>query len=39
MSKKKKNGNKDRAVTSIVFVTAVLNLIHAVLDLIDHLTG
>ena len=43
MAKKKKSGNKDRALESIVFATAVLNLIHAVVDfarsLINLLTG
>lgn len=39
MAKKKKNGNKDKALETIVFATAILNLIRSVVDLIDRLTG
>ena len=37
MSKKKKNGNKDRTLQTIVFVTAILNLIRALIELINKL--
>ena len=37
MARKKKNGNKDKALQTIVFVTAILNLIRAVADLIERL--
>ena len=39
MARKKKNGNKDTTLQIIVFVTAILNLIQAVVDLIKRLTG
>ena len=39
MAKKKKNGNKDTTLQIIVFVTAILNLIRSVIDLIKNLTG
>lgn len=39
MARQKKNGNKDTTLQIIVFVTAILNLIEAVIDLIKHLTG
>lgn len=35
MARKKKNGNKDKALESIVFITAVLNLIQAIIDLLE----
>lgn len=35
MSKKKKNGNRDKTLQIIVMVTAILNLIKSVSDLIQ----
>lgn len=37
MAGKKKNGNQDKALKTIVLVTAILNLIRAVADLIGRL--
>ena len=37
MERQKKNGNKDRAIQAIVFVTAILNLIRVLVDLINRL--
>lgn len=39
MSKGKKNGKQDTALKLIVLLTAILNLIKAVVDLITNLTG
>lgn len=39
MAKKKKNGNQDTNLKIIVLATAILNLIRAVIDLIEKLTG
>lgn len=39
MASKKKSGNQDKTLKIIVMVTAILNLIRAVADLIDNLTG
>ena len=39
MAREKKNGNKDTTLQIIVFVTAILNLIRAVVDLIKNLNG
>jgi hypothetical protein len=39
MARQKKNGNKDTTVQIIVFVTAILNLIRSVVDLIKNLSG
>lgn len=39
MARQLKSGNQDKALQAIVLVTAILNLIHAVVDLIDNLTG
>lgn len=39
MARQKKNGNKDTTLQIIVFVTAILNLIRSVIDLIKNLTG
>ena len=39
MARKKKNGNQNTTLQIIVLVTAILNLIRAVVDLIDNLTG
>ena len=35
MSKKKKNGNQEKTLTVLVLVTAILNLIKAIIDLIE----
>lgn len=35
MSKKKKNGNRDKTLQIIVLVTAILNLIKSITDLIQ----
>lgn len=37
MAKKKKGGNQDRGLTTIVLITAILNLIKVILDLIEKL--
>ena len=37
MARKKKNGNQDKALETIVLVTAVLNLIRAVVDIVERL--
>ena len=37
MSGKKKNGNKDKTLHIIVFVTAIANLIRALIELINRL--
>lgn len=37
MSGKKKNGNQDHKVASFVLITAILNLIKALIDLINKL--
>ena len=39
MTRKKKNGNKDKALQAIVLITAILNLVKSVVELIDRLTG
>lgn len=39
MARKKKNGNKDSALQAIVLITAILNLVKSLVDLIDRLTG
>ena len=39
MARQKKNGKQDKALETIVLLTAILNLIHAVVDLVDQLTG
>lgn len=38
MARKKKNGNKDKALQAIVLITAILNLVKALIDLIGRLT-
>lgn len=38
MGRKKKNGDKDKTLQAIVFITAVLNLVKALIDLIGKLT-
>lgn len=35
MKRKRKNGNKDTTIEKIVFVTAILNLIKSILELLD----
>ncbi len=39
MAKAKRNGKKDSSLTSIVFLTAILNLIKSLIDLIKNLSG
>ena len=39
MSGEKKNGNQDHTTKCIVLVTAILNLVMAVIKLITKLTG
>ena len=38
MARKKKSGNKDNALQAIVLITAILNLVKALIDLIVRLT-
>lgn len=38
MGKKKKSGNEDKRVKTLIFVTAILNLVKALIDLIGKLT-
>ena len=38
MARKKKSGNKDKTLQIIVFATAILNLVKALIDLIIRLT-
>ena len=38
MMAKKKSGNKDSTIHTIVFVTAILNLVKSILDIIEKLT-
>lgn len=38
MARKKKNGNKDKALQAIVLITAILQLVRALIDLIVRLT-
>lgn len=38
MSQKKKSGNKDSALQAIVLITAILNLVKSLIDLIERLT-
>lgn len=37
MARQKKNGNQNKALQSIVLATAILNLIRAILDIIERL--
>lgn len=39
MAGQKNNGNQDKGLQTIVLITAILNLIRAIVDLIDQLTG
>ena len=38
MSQSKKSGDKDKALQAVVFITAILNLVKALTDLIVRLT-
>ena len=38
MARKKKNGNKDKTLLLLVLVTAILNLVQSLIDLISKLT-
>lgn len=38
MARKKNGGNKDKALQAIVLITAILNLVKALIDLIVRLT-
>lgn len=38
MARKKKNGNKNKALQAIVLITAILNLVKSLIDLIERLT-
>lgn len=38
MAREKKSGNKDSALQAIVFATAILNLVKALIDLIQRMT-
>lgn len=38
MTRKKKNGDKDKALQAIVLITALLNLVSCLIDLIEKLT-
>lgn len=38
MARQKKRGDKDKALQTIVFITAILNLVKALMDLIVRLT-
>lgn len=37
MARQKKNGNQDRTLQILVLVTAILNLVRAILDIIEKL--
>lgn len=39
MARKKKNGNKDNRLQTIVLITAILNLVKALIDIVRELTG
>lgn len=38
MARKKRSGNKDKTLQAIVLITAILNLVKALIDLIVRLT-
>lgn len=38
MVRKKKSGSKDKTLQIIVFATAILNLVKAIIDFIERLT-
>ena len=37
MARQKKNGNQDRTLHILVLVTAILNLVRAIIDIIEKL--
>ena len=39
MAQRKKNRSKDKALEKLIFATAILNLVKALIDLIKSLTG
>lgn len=39
MGKKKKKRDEDKTLTTIVLITAILNLVNTLLDIIRRLTG
>ena len=39
MAGKKKSGNQDRKLQTLILVTAILNLIKSLIDLVRNLTG
>lgn len=39
MSKGKKNGKQDKALQTVILLTAILNLVKALVDIIKSLTG
>ena len=39
MARKKKSGNKDKALQTILFATAILQLLRALVEFIDRLTS
>lgn len=39
MSRRKKKGKQDALVTAAVLLAAILDLVRAIIDLIDRLTG
>jgi len=39
MSKQKKSGNQDKTIKIIVLVTAILNLIKTLVDIVKQCTG
>ena len=39
MSRKNKNGKQDKTLYTIVLLTAITNLVAAIIDIIDKLTG
>ena len=39
MAQRKKNRSKDNALQKLIFATAILNLVKALIDLIKSLTG
>ena len=39
MSRKKKKGKQDALLTAAVLLAAILDLVRAIIDLIDRLTG
>lgn len=39
MAQKKKGGNKDQTLQKLVFATAILNLVKALIEIIRELSG